>query len=274
MITCELCFHHCALEEGQTGLCLARGNRGEKITCLNYGQVTSLGLDSIEKKPLARFYPGSKILSVGSFGCNLKCPFCQNHEIAAAGETCAQIAYISPETLSAKAAELKNRGNLGVAYTYNEPLVGWEFVRDCGALVREKGMKNVLVTNGTAEESVLRELLPLIDGVNIDLKGFTQEYYDWLCGDLESVKRAIILSAEHCHTEITTLIVPGRNDSMEEMEALSSWLAGINPEIPLHVTRYFPRYRMAEGEPTSVETVRRLAAVASVRLRYVYTGNL
>ncbi len=172
-IPCELCFHHCQLEEGQTGLCRARGNRSGTIIPLNYGKLTSLALDPIEKKPLRRFHPGSRILSVGSFGCNLRCPFCQNHEISMAGDGEVQTAEISPEQLADQAVELQNRGNIGVAYTYNEPLVGYEYVRDCAALLHERGMVNVLVTNGTIEDAPLRSLLPLIDAANIDLKGFT-----------------------------------------------------------------------------------------------------
>ena len=170
---CELCFHHCTLDEGQTGLCRARGCRGGKIVSLNYGKLTSLALDPIEKKPLRRFHPGSLILSVGSFGCNLRCPFCQNHEISMASDGELQTVIVTPEQLAAKAAELVPQGNIGVAYTYNEPLIGYEYVRDCAALIHEQGLANVLVTNGTIEEASWRALLPFLDAVNIDLKGFT-----------------------------------------------------------------------------------------------------
>ncbi len=269
---CPLCFHHCDLEEGQTGLCRARANRGGRIVSLNYGKLTALALDPIEKKPLRRFHPGSMVLSVGSFGCNLRCPFCQNVEIAGAGEelptrTC------SPERLVEEARRLVDRGNIGVAYTYNEPLVGYEYVRDCAALVHEAGLLNVLVTNGTIEEEPWLELLPLMDGVNIDLKGFTEHWYRTLGGDLTSVKRSISLAASRCHVEVTTLIVPGENDTEEEIRALSGWLASVSPHIPLHISRFFPRHLMTHRPPTPVETVYRLADVARERLRYVYTGN-
>ena len=174
---CELCFHHCDLSEGQTGFCRARTCRDEAIVPLNYGKVTSLALDPIEKKPLRRFHPGSKILSVGSFGCNLRCPFCQNHEISMRGDGTLETAKLCPEALAGKALELRPYGNIGVAYTYNEPLIGYEDVRDCASLIHERGMVNVLVTNGTIEEAPWRALLPLIDAVNIDLKGFTPEWY-------------------------------------------------------------------------------------------------
>ena len=168
---------------------------------------------------------------------------------------------------------LRGRGNIGVAYTYNEPLVGYEYVRDCAVLVHQAGMANVLVTNGTVEEKPWRELLAWIDAVNIDLKGFTEEWYRKLGGDLKTVKRSIALAAERCHVEVTTLIVPGENDSEEEIRALSGWLASVRPDIPLHVSRFFPRYRMADRNPTPVETVFRLADVAREQLRDVYTGN-
>lgn len=271
-VTCELCFHHCRLAEGQTGTCRARANRDGTIVPLNYGRLTALALDPIEKKPLRRFHPGSLILSVGSFGCNLHCPFCQNAEIAAAGaEVCTR--DCTPERLVQEALRLRDRGNIGVAYTYNEPLVGYEYVRDCAEQVRRAGLCNVLVTNGTIAENPWRELLPLLDAVNIDLKGFTETWYRRLGGDLETVKRSIELAARGCHVEVTTLVVPGENDSEEEMRALSAWLASVDPEIPLHVSRFFPRHRMQDRPPTPVRTVCRLAEVARERLSYVYTGN-
>ena len=270
---CELCFHHCVLDVGQIGLCRARACQDGKIVSLNYGKLTSLALDPIEKKPLRRFHPGSLILSVGSFGCNLRCPFCQNHEISMAGDSGIQTVEVSPEQLAAKAAELVPQGNIGVAYTYNEPLIGYEYVQDCASLVHEQGMVNVLVTNGTVEEEPWRALLPLIDASNIDLKGFTPAWYRQLGGNLETVKRSIALAAERCHVEVTTLLIPGENDSEEEIRELARWLASISSEIPLHLSRFFPRYRMLDRPPAPVEQVCRLAETARRYLSYVYTGN-
>lgn len=270
--SCELCFHHCKLDEGQTGLCRARANRNGQIVPLNYGKLTALALDPIEKKPLRRFHPGSMVLSVGSFGCNLRCPSCQNAEIAAAGEEI-PARDCPPEALVREALRLRSRGNIGVAYTYNEPLVGYEYVRDCAELVHGAGMCNVLVTNGTIDEGPWRTLLPLIDAVNIDLKGFAENWYRTLGGDLETVKRSITLAARRCHVEVTTLIVPGANDSEDEMRALSRWLASVRADIPLHVSRFFPRRDMTDRPPTPVETVYRLTDVAREKLEYVYTGN-
>ncbi len=271
-VTCELCFHRCRLDEGQTGACRARANRNGTVVSLNYGRLTALALDPIEKKPLRRFHPGSLILSAGSFGCNLHCPFCQNAGIAAAG-TEAFTRDFTPGQLVQEALRLRDKGSIGVAYTYNEPLVGYEYVRDCAELVHQAGLVNVLVTNGTIAEKPWRELLPLLDAVNIDLKGFTQSWYRRLGGDLETVRRSITLAAERCHVEVTTLVVPGENDSEEEMRALSVWLASVSPDIPLHVSRFFPRHRMADRPATPADTVCRLADLAREQLRYVYTGN-
>lgn len=274
---CQVCMHHCALEPGQTGLCRARKNEGGEIICDNYGWITSLALDPIEKKPLYDFHPGSMILSVGSYGCNLRCPFCQNHEISMADGKNLGAEHVSPRQLTNLALMWKEQnkaGNIGVAYTYNEPLVGWEFIRDTARLVREYGMCNVLVTNGTASLEVLEGLLPWIDAMNIDLKGFREEYYRKLGGDLETVKAFIMRAAESCHVELTTLIVPGENDFLEDMETQAKWIAGLRPSIPLHITRFFPRYRMRDREATDVEQLYRLAGIAGKYLEKVYVGNV
>lgn len=162
---------------------------------------------------------------------------------------------------------------MGIAFTYNEPLVGYEFVRDTARLVHERGMKNVMVTNGFAELLILEELLPYIDAMNIDLKGFTDEYYQKLGGNLETVKAFIARAARDCHVELTTLIVPGENDGEDEMEAEAKWIASLDAAIPLHVTRFFPQYRMTDRGPTKVETVYRLRDIAGTYLSHVYTGN-
>ena len=271
---CEICFRHCVLRDGQIGFCRARICQNNQIIPLNYAKITGIALDPIEKKPLRRFYPGSMVLSIGSFGCNLRCPFCQNHEISMAGLDEIKTTEIPPEKLLNYALELRSRGNIGVAYTYNEPLICYEYVTDCAKLIKRNHMANILVTNGSVAEKPWRELLPLIDAVNIDLKGFTPEYYRNLNGDLETVKRAIILAHESgCHVEVTTLLIPGENDSQDEIRALAQWLANIHPDIPLHLSRFFPRYRYADLSPTPIETVYQRAADARQFLRYVYTGN-
>ena len=157
---------------------------------------------------------------------------------------CIRDRSVSPEELAQKAAELRKKGNIGVAYTYNEPLVGWEYIRDTGRLVRQAGMKNVIVTNGSVSDQVLDEILPVADAMNIDLKGFTEHYYRKLGGGLETVKHFITRSSRQCHVELTTLIVPGENDSDAEMREMAGWISSLSPEIPLHVSRFFPRWRM------------------------------
>ena len=253
---CEVCFRQCRLEEGQTGFCGARENQGGMIIPKSYGQLTAIALDPIEKKPLARFFPGSMILSVGSYGCSMACPFCQNHEIARPADV--------PPT----------------QYVNNEMTTAYEYIRDTAKLIRAQGMKNVLVTNGNVRAEVLETFLPYIDAMNIDLKCFSEKTYrEVLSGDLPTVKEFIRLAAEaeHCHVELTTLIVPGMNDAEEEMREACRWIAslagGAGREIPLHVTRFFPRFRMSGSRPTPVRTVYRLADVARETLEYVYTGN-
>lgn len=270
---CQVCMHRCRLKPGQWGICRARKNEGGEIVCKNYGQVSSLALDPIEKKPLKRFYPGSRILSEGSFGCNLRCPFCQNYEISMIRPGTSEDSCLSPQELTDIALKCREKGNIGVAFTYNEPLVGWEYVLETAKLVKDADMKNVLVTNGTASPEILEKLLPYIDAMNIDLKGFREEYYKKLGGSLSTVKEFIIRAAGKCHVELTTLIVPGENDSREEMEEEAGWIASVDKEIPLHVSRFFPRYQMEDSAATKVENVYELADVAGKYLKYVYTGN-
>ena len=284
MSKCAVCFRHCDIREGELGFCGARTCRDGKVVAANYGQITGLALDPIEKKPMARFYPGSMILSVGSYGCNLRCPFCQNYEISWSEEAFRHrdTEYISPEELSFLALRYQLKGNIGVAFTYNEPLIGYEYIRDTAKLVKANGMKNVLVSNGTAELSVLEEIIPYIDAMNIDLKGFADEYYNKLLGGnrkmtMDFIERAV----KDSHVELTTLVIPGENDSEEEIRNLTEWIAGlkdkngnvIGTEIPFHISRFFPRFKMQDRDATDVRKVYRLAEIARENLKYVYTGN-
>lgn len=281
MARCHVCFRHCEIAEGELGFCGGRTAEGGRTFAYNYGRITGLALDPIEKKPLAGFFPGSMILSAGSFGCNLRCPFCQNHDISWSDEArrYAETAEtLSPEDLVDIALGTRDRGNIGIAFTYNEPLIGYEYVRDTAKLAKAEGLKNVLVTNGTAELGVLEEISPYIDAMNIDLKGFTDRYYrDVLGGDRQMVMTFIEEAVKTCHVEITTLIVPGENDGEEEMRELSAWVGSLRgPEgegIALHVTRFFPRFRMTDRRPTDVGKVYRLADIAREKLDRVYVGN-
>ena len=272
---CDTCPHHCRLAEGSFGRCRARRAEGGRVVCANYGRITSLALDPIEKKPLAFFRSGSPILSVGSYGCNLRCPFCQNDSISQFGEGDVSYQTATPTELADLALRLREeRGNIGLAYTYNEPLVGWEFVRDCATEIRARGLANVIVSNGVFESAVIDTLAPLLDAANIDLKGPSQAFYDWVGGDFNAVCRTIATLRENgCHVEVTTLVVPGHNDTEEAIETIAAFLASVSPDIPLHVTRFFPRHRMSDAHPTPVATVRHLAEVARTRLSRVLTGN-
>jgi len=272
-MTCPICPHHCSLDLGQTGLCHARINEDDSIICKNYGQLTSIALDPVEKKPLVKFHPGKMILSVGSYGCNLHCPFCQNFDISQIGAKDAKVYSYTPEQLIDMALELVPKKNIGIAYTYNEPFISYEYVTDCAMLAHEKGLLNVLVTNGYVCEEPLTKILPLIDAMNIDLKGFTEEFYHKLGGDLETVKNTISISAKSVHVEVTTLIIPDENDTYEEMDAISSWLASVDDEIPFHVSAFFPRYKYRDRRPTPFDRVYVLADIARKKLKNVYTGN-
>lgn len=271
--TCTICPRKCVLEEGQTGLCRARVNRGGKVACGNYARVTALSLDPIEKKPLKRFYPGTRILSVGSYGCNLDCPFCQNSDISMTDEKTVDWRIISPKELIDQAEQLKGAGNIGIAFTYNEPLVGYEYVLDAARIAKQRGLKTVLVTNGSILPEPWLELLPVIDAANIDLKAFTEEGYRSLGGDLETVKTAIALAAERIHVEVTSLIVPGLNDDESEMRAEAKWLKALPGGVALHLSRYFPMYRQRDGAPTPLDTIDKLTEIARQYVPNVYRGN-
>ena len=285
MAKCNVCFRHCEIAEGQLGFCGARICKDGTIAADNYGLITSLALDPIEKKPLHRFHPGANILSAGSYGCNLRCPFCQNYSISWSDQALnrkTKTEFISPGELVQTALNCRNRGNIGLAFTYNEPLIGYEYVRDTAKMAHEYGLVNVLISNGTAELSVLEEILPYIDAMNIDLKGFTDRYYrDVLKGNRQMVMEFIQEAVKRCHVELTTLIVPGENDTEDEIWALSHWIACLEGlphgdtarDIPLHITRFFPRFHMLDRKATDISLVYRLADVAREQLRYVYVGN-
>ena len=334
-VRCGLCPHRCRIPSGAAGYCRIRENREGVLIAAGYGQVSSIALDPIEKKPLYMFHPGKNILSIGGFGCNFRCPFCQNFEISTEFDTLRQNAkQVSPQDIAELAVRTVPEGNVGVAYTYNEPLIGYEFVYDCAKLVRDAGLCNVLVTNGYINEEPLEMLLPMIDAMNIDLKGFTSGFYDNVSRPhieetnaqqtgnrtldvdsrtLEAVKRTIVAAQTFCHVEVTTLVIPGserqgersgiigdgsdrtgvtphNSDTGEctlysgrspweegnenDIEELAKWLASIDRNIPLHLTRFFPRYKMTDRAPTPRETIIRLRETAKKYLTNVFAGNM
>jgi pyruvate formate lyase activating enzyme len=271
-VRCHLCPHNCLIKPGGNGVCRVRHNKDGVLYTMNYGKVTSAALDPIEKKPLHRYKPGSYILSIGTYGCNFKCPHCQNWTIA---HTTPSTVDMTPGMVAKKAVELVNEGNIGVAYTYNEPFIWYEFVYDTCREVKKNGLSNVLVTNGFVNRKPLEKITPFIDAMNIDVKAFTEEFYHQNCrGSLRKVKETIEYSARHCHVEITTLVIPGLNDEDEEMKRLSEWLASISPDITLHLSRFFPNYRMKDRPPTPLATLKRLKEIASRQLMHVYLGNV
>lgn len=269
-LVCDVCPHHCRLKEGRTGRCRARKNEGGKNVSLNYGKLTSLAVDPIEKKPLAGFFPGSYILSAGSFGCNLSCPFCQNHEISMHGESELRHYDLTPAELVSIA--LGRPESIGVAFTYNEPLISWEFIRDTAVLLKKNRLKTVLVTNGCVTRKILDEVLPYTDAMNIDLKG-DEAFYRELGGDHDTVRETIAEAVRHCHVEVTTLIVPGKNDSEEFIREEAKWLAAQDPGMILHLSRYFPRYKY-KIPPTDIGRMKQLREIAREYLPDVRLGNV
>ncbi|MBN1291465.1 MAG: AmmeMemoRadiSam system radical SAM enzyme [Candidatus Latescibacteria bacterium] len=267
-VRCLLCPNYCVIANGKKGACRVRTNRDGKLEASAYGQVVSLAIDPVEKKPLYHFYPSNQILSTGANGCNFRCGFCQNSEIS---QNSSPTRYVSPEDLAQLASQ---NGSIGVAYTYTEPFIWFEYIRDAGRLVHDRGLVNVLVTNGYVNEEPLRELLPVVDAMNIDVKSMRPEFYNKVCGGkLEDVLRTVEIASQQCHVEITNLVITNYNDTEEDFLKLADWIYSIDPLIPLHISRYSPRYKFNEP-PTPVETLVKAYETAKLKLKYVYLGNI
>ncbi|MFH0911207.1 MAG: AmmeMemoRadiSam system radical SAM enzyme [Planctomycetota bacterium] len=266
---CLLCPQGCVRGEGEAGLCLGRVTRGGVLYAETYARVASVAMDPIEKKPLYHFYPGRRILSMGTYGCNLRCSFCQNWNLSQQRAPTEELAV--PEAMRLA----RRKQSIGLAYTYNEPIVWFEYVRDCAREARALGLKNVLVTNGYINEGPLEEILPWIDAMNIDIKSFRDAFYQKLCGArlkpvLEAAKRA----ASACHVEITNLVIPGHNDDPAEQEELAAWIAeSLGPRTPVHLSAHFPRHRL-RAAPTTAQDLEAARARFDKRLAFVYVGNL
>jgi len=266
-VMCTLCPHYCVLLEGEISRCHSRINQGGTLMTTNYGNVASYAYDPIEKKPLNHFMPGTMIFSMGTTGCNLTCQFCQNHELVSYDGPCPHLTVDDVLTL-ATANE-----SIGIAYTYNEPTVWYEFVLDVAEQAHKKGLKNVLVTNGYINPEPLLNLLPYIDALNIDLKSYTDHFYETICGaTLAPVLKTIALADQSTHVEVTTLLIDTLNTSDEEISNLAKAIAQINPEIPLHLNRYFPAHQMTIPS-THIETLKRARDIAKQYLKNVHVGN-
>ena len=270
-LQCDLCPHECKLCNGETGLCRVRGAREGEMKALCYGMISSAHIDPIEKKPLYHFYPGSTIFSIGGWGCNLSCAFCQNWTIS-------QEAMLNSRRYSAEeiVQQVSTSQSIGIAYTYNEPLIAFEFVRDCARLTRDKGLANVLVTNGYIKREPAGKLLAVIDALNIDVKSMDEGFYASHCRGRLAPVLAFAKQARDvgCHVEITNLVIPGLNDEESQFQTLASWVSGnLGRATPLHLSAYRPQYRM-DISATSLSSLERGFAVCSEELDYVYLGNI
>ncbi|GEA29844.1 AmmeMemoRadiSam system radical SAM enzyme [Clostridium diolis] len=270
-VRCRICPHNCLIDEDKFGICGVRTLKSKIPIAINYGEVTSMGVDPIEKKPLYHFKPSKDILSIGSFGCNMTCSFCQNYEISQGKP---ETQYISVEKLIGIIPTIEN--NIGVAFTYNEPFMWYEYMYDAAKVIKESNTDTsvVVVTNGYINEEPIKKLLPYVDAMNIDLKGYTNRYYNNICGaKLEPVLETIKRCSEYCHVEITTLLVSEENDSLEESRQIAEFIASVDENIPLHLSRYFPRYKM-ENEATKIERITEAQNEAKKYLKHVYVGNV
>ncbi|MGO1368887.1 MAG: AmmeMemoRadiSam system radical SAM enzyme [Senegalia sp. (in: firmicutes)] len=273
-VHCYLCPHNCVIEEGNIGRCKVRINENGKLLTTNYREIAAMSVDRIEKKPLKFFKSGSNILSVGTFGCNLTCDFCQNYSIAQITADQAHSQIISEAELVDSV--LNTRNNIGLAFTYNEPSIWYEYMYETAKLLKEKNSNKsiVVVTNGFINKEPLEKLLPYVDAMNIDLKGFSNEYYSNICGGrLNPVLETIKLAAKKVHIEITTLLVTGENDNLDEIEELAKFLSDIDKTIPLHLAKYFPMYKM-DNKATSIDFMYRAKDMAEKYLDRVVLGNV
>jgi pyruvate formate lyase activating enzyme len=274
-VVCGLCPHNCNINPGEHGVCGTRFNHRGQLISANYGKVTALHPDPIEKKPLYHFFPGSIILSVGSFGCNLRCDFCQNHHISQESHAIfSEYRDVHPEEILQMAIEIE--GNIGLAYTYNEPVIWYEFMADMARLMKENNMKNVMVSNGFVNPGPLKELCELIDAFSIDLKSFDPGFYTSVTGsELAPVLKTLkTIVARNKHLEITFLVIPGLNDKPEPFLEMIKWIKNeLGQHIPFHISRYFPHHKR-KTPPTPIETLYHFYDTAKQHLSFVYLGNV
>lgn len=267
-VECLLCPHNCKIKEDKTGICRVRFNQGGVLYSENYGEITSMGVDPIEKKPLYHFYPSNGILSLGTYGCNFSCLFCQNYRIS---QEKPKTTKQTPDEIIKHAQE---RNLMGIAYTYSEPVVWYEYVYETAKKAKNAGLKNVLVSNGFINQEPLKKLSKYLDAANIDLKSFNNDFYKKTCGgSIEPVLETIKYLNNKIHLELTTLIVSNNNDSKQELEQIFKWIADVNEDIPVHLSRYFPNYKMDEPA-TKEQKMEEAYSLAKKYLNYVYIGNM
>ncbi|MEE9594713.1 MAG: AmmeMemoRadiSam system radical SAM enzyme [Candidatus Hydrothermarchaeales archaeon] len=274
-VKCSLCAKRCTIKEGKRGFCMVRENRDGSLYTLNYGLVSSVASDPIEKKPLYHFYPGTTVFSLGTVSCNFRCKQCQNYSISqtALEEARGYLKEYSPE----KTVELaKDYGCSGIAWTYNEPTIWFEYTYDSAKLAKENGLYTVYVTNGYFTGEALDTIAPYLDAMNVDVKSFRKDFYkDISKGRLgpvmESVERAV---KKGIHVELTYLVIPTLNDSDEEIDDFIDWAAGVDVDIPVHFSRFHPEYKLMDLPPTPIETLERARDKGLEKLHYVYAGNV
>jgi pyruvate formate lyase activating enzyme len=271
-LECQLCPHYCKLSKGKTGICGVRRNTGDKIELTTYNVLSAYSVDPVEKKPLYHFFPGSNILSIGSYGCNMRCDFCQNYHISQ-NVPASIVPGATIDSIIKDALSIDN--NIGIAFTYNEPTIWFEYIRDVAKIAGKEGLLTVLVSNGYVNSEPLAEIIKFIDAFNVDLKAFNNTFYRKLAGaELEPVKSALKqIAGSGKHLEVTTLIIPGQNDDEKEMTLQTEWMAEeLGHDIPFHLSRYYPTYKR-DNPATSEDSLKKLCEIASKNLNYVYLGN-
>jgi pyruvate formate lyase activating enzyme len=275
IVRCILCPHYCLIADGERGICYVRHNLSGFLYTELFEKVSSIGVDPIEKKPLYHFYPGSKILSIGSLGCNMKCSFCQNYRISQTNpENFGKLDTFTAEEIVVLA--LKTPENIGIAFTYNEPWMFYEYMFSISELAKNAGLKTVMVTNGYINRKPLEDLLPVMDAFNVDLKAFTESFYSEITqSKLEPVKKTIArIAAARKHLEITNLVIPGLNDNYTDFERMIKWIVQeTGDRTPFHISRYFPNYKL-RIDATPIKTLLDLYEIAALHLKYVYLGNV
>lgn len=270
VVRCELCPHYCVLKDGDTGKCKVRSNTGGELYTINYGDVSSIAIDPIEKKPLYNFYPNSRVISLATYGCNFSCKFCQNHRIS---QNIVDSKYLSPQALADLIVSTSE--NIGIAFTYNEPFIWYEYIYDTSKLLKDLApdKKIIIVTNGYINAEPFKKLLPYIDAMNIDLKSNSNHFYKAICGGTIEPVKQIIKLAKDIHIEITTLMVTGEVDEASTIEEIAKYIASISKSIPLHLSRYYPNFEYYE-EATQLKKMIQAQNSARKYLEYVYLGNV